>query len=99
MVTVKKCSHLIILFERLVIKMCLDSVTGNMQDIKKIDHNFFIETFVKGIKFNLIILKNLEEIKIESERDREHFGYCKGGVETCERILKFIEDMDANEKK
>ncbi|MBP2079650.1 hypothetical protein [Oceanobacillus polygoni] len=78
--------------------MCLDSVTGNIQDVRKIDDNFFIETFVKGIRFNLIMLKNLEELKNETERDSEHFGYCKGGVETCERILKFIEDMNANEK-
>lgn len=94
----KAVTFYFILSERLVVNLCLDSVTGNIKGIRKTDDNFFIETFVKGIKFNLVMLKKLEELKNESERDNEHFAYCKGGVETCERILKFIEDMNANEK-
>ncbi|MCG5104655.1 hypothetical protein [Oceanobacillus alkalisoli] len=62
------------------------------------DNETFLMTYVSGVKANFKMLKKLEESREIGELDTEFLAYCRGGINSCEKILNFVKDLNANEK-
>lgn len=57
----------------------------------------FLKNHIIRVEENLQMLIKLEESKEKEEIDKEFLAYCRGGINTCEKILDFVKDLNINE--
>jgi len=57
----------------------------------------FLKNHIIRVKENLQMLIKLEKSKEENEIDIEFLAYCRGGINTCDKILDFVKDLNINE--
>ncbi|MEK4300917.1 hypothetical protein MKY30_16265 [Oceanobacillus sp. FSL W8-0428] len=61
-------------------------------------NEIFLRSYISTVEGNFQILKRLEEGKGRRKIDKEKLSYYKGCIETCELILDFEKELNANEK-
>jgi len=58
----------------------------------------FLKNHVSRLEELFQMLMKLEESKEKEEIDMEFLVYCRGGIQTCEKILGFVKDLNINEE-